>query len=196
MKTILIEIPKDSDEYKFKYFPAVSKTIMKAFYESRKEKGIDTDTVINSKDFEAYTYAHTNLDHSIDFCKCKFRVEMPPANTFMIDVNYVKRLKKVVDKRAKEYRDRTRGLIIFPVMKEKRIYMINVDKIDESLKDTQFVNDTYEVSNIKREGEYYYIPKQSMIAINMPQEINFYSNEKEENRIIEKKYEAVSNRLI
>ena len=61
--------------------------------------------------------------------------------------------------------------------------MINIDKIDTSLKDTQFVNNTYSEKNVKREGSYYYIPRQSMAEFKMPENIEFYSKEQEKNEI-------------
>jgi len=195
MKTKLIEIPKENDERKFTYFPQVSTEIMKEFYSSRKAKGLDTDTAIKSKDYAAYTFAHTRLDHSIDFCKCKLRIEMPKENTFIIDTDYVKRLKKVVDARAKQYRDTTRGVLIFPVINERKIYMINIDKLDSTYVDSQFVNNTYKETNVKREGEYYYIPKENMIVVKMPETIQFYSNEKQFEKIIEKKVEERASSL-
>lgn len=192
MKTKLIEIPHNvEDETKYSFFPEVSKQIMLSFYEEHN----DTLQMVKPKDYAAYTYAHTNKQGVIDFCKCKLRIDMPAANTFMIDTAYVKRLQKIVDERQKKFHAKSRGLLIFPVVNEKKIFMINIDKIDTSLKDKQFVNNTYSEKNVKREGSYYYIPRQSMAEFEMPDNIKFYSKEQEKNEIIEKELAKTARNL-
>ena len=190
-ETKLIEIPKEDIDTKYIYFPAVSKEIMQSFFNKINEPKIVSPS---KPERVPYTFCHVGKNCS-EFCKCKLRIEMPKENTFLIDTNYVKKLIKFVQKRNKDLGSNDKALIIFPVINERKIYMINAEKIDKKKTVEQFVNNTYAEKNTKRRGKYYVIKKQSMTEFKMPDTLQFYTSEKEEEKIIEKLNEPLTRNL-
>lgn len=148
MKTI--QIPLNLDDRKFEFFPAVTKEIFKAFY--------NVETLVEPKDHSFSFYYYNDKTQVADLVKSKIRIDMPKTSTFMIDKEYVNKLKKAVKNKSALYH--TRGLLAFPVINEHLIYFININKLSRKMLDTTFVKNTYSEEGHVRQGEYYYIPKE------------------------------------
>lgn len=191
MKTEFYQILTDpEDDIKYSIFPKCSIKAMEHLYAEQGENGkmVIPDKKSNKGKFSRYTYYHRDNDGVGHFCKCKFRVELPSCDSFIIDTNYVDDLQKIVDTRRKELHEKVNGQLIYVANDLRKIFVIDIDKIDRTNIIKKMVRDTYKDNNKKRLGKYYAVNKTLFTIYDIPDSIYFCKDEKEIERIQEKKY--------
>lgn len=152
-------------------FPKISKIIMQKFYE---ENGFDTN-LIEPKNMKISYFHRTKMKdgtNMVDICKAKLRIKMPKdANSFCVEEEYVKELRKIVKDKNQLYP--SRGLLIFPVINEKLIYFIDVKNLTNDMIDENFVKDTYASKNTLSHRKQYFIPKEACKKLHISKDIEF-----------------------
>lgn len=191
MKTEFYQIATDpEDDIKYAIFPRCSIKAMEHLYAEQGEKGkiVIPDKRTNKGKFARYTYYHRDNNGVGHFCKCKFRVELPSCDSFIIDTNYVDDLQKIVDNRKKAFGEKVNGQLIYVANDLRKIFVIDIEKIDRTNIIKKMVRDTYKDNNKKRLGKYYAVNKSLFTIYDIPESIYFCEDENEIERIQEKKF--------
>jgi hypothetical protein len=97
-------------------------------------------------------------------------------------------LQKIVDNRKKAFGEKVNGQLIYVANDLRKIFVIDIEKIDRTNIIKKMVRDTYKDNNKKRLGKYYAVNKSLFTIYDMPETIYFCKDENEVERIQEKKF--------
>lgn len=180
-KTIVI--PNEvSTQWLRKNSSEISKVIMKW-------RCIESDKTMNiseQKSKGVTMFRHTLIDEKvvIDAIKSKLRIFLPKnANTLLIDQFYVNDLRKsLTEVEIEEFPNlkyRKRGLLMFPVLSEKKVYMIDIDELKSSWLINKDVRKHFGAAEFENRLQYD-IPMKYMKSFEISKNIEFVFGEKKE----------------
>lgn len=183
-KKIKIIIP---DEVTSQWLRAHSSEISRIIM---KEHCLQSDKTMNlseQKSKGVTMFRHIMLDEKviIDGIKSKLRIFLPKTvNTLLIDQFYVNDLIKSLTEVKIEHfptlKYRKRGLLMFPVISERKVYLIDVGELKSSWLINKDVRKNFGSTEFENRLQYE-IPMNKMKSFDIPENIEFvFGEEKEE----------------
>ena len=180
-KTIII--PDDvSSKWLRSNSSEISKIIMKWYcIESEKTMNI-SDKKLKGSSFFLYTLIDDKV--FIDAIKSKLRIFLPKnANTLLIDKFYVDDLRKSLIEVKSEYpqtlKCRKRGLLMFPILSDRKVYIIDIDDLKSSWLIRKEVRKHFGANEMENRLQYD-IPINRMKAFDISDNIKFVFGEEKE----------------
>ena len=178
-----IAIPDDvTTQWLRKNSSEISKVIMKWHC-------IESDKTMNiseQKSKGVTMFRHTLIDDKvfIDAIKSKLRIFLPKnANTLLIDKFYVDDLRKSLIEVKSEYpqtlKYRKRGLLMFPIISERKVYMIDIDELRSSWLTNKDVRKHFGAAEFESRLQYE-IPMSKMKVFDISDNIVFVFGEERE----------------
>lgn len=145
-----------------------------------------TANLSNKRSKGATMFRYTMSDYTvfIDAIKSKLRIFLPKnANTLLIDKFYVDDLRKSLSEvKLEDYptlKYRKRGLLMFPVLSERKVYMIDIDDLKSDWLINKDVRKHFGANEMENRLQYN-IPINRMKTFDISENIKFVFGEEKE----------------